>query len=738
MMKLYININIILFLFFTCESISLTNIYVFDDDTKEPVPFVRITAWNQVNEIDSLVSVMTNKSGKAEILLNTPFHLSISHVGYDTVTIQCVSYDDMMIPLKRKVFILDEVVTTGQFTPQSSQKSVYKINTISEERIISQSAFNLRELLMTEMNIRVSQDNILGSSMSINGLSGQNVKIMIDGVPVIGRLNGNVDLSQINLNNARRVEIVEGPMSAIYGTDALGGVVNIITKDEVEEDYFLNANSYVESVGIYNFDGSVGLNLSDYNLMLSGGRNFFAGFSEVDTSRFKRWKPKEQYFGDLQLNHFADWYSLRYMGQFMYEHIMNRGLPRPPYRETAFDDHYKTNRLANTLSFKGEIAHSRFFEVIANYSTYTRIKNTYFKDLLTLNERLTSEQSDQDTNKFDNFMLRAVYSHDNILNSVSYRTGLDFNFSKADGRRIDESGREIGDYAVFGSVQLNFPEDMTLQSSLRYIKNTKYDAPLIPSINLKYDINDVLSLRASYAKGFRAPSLQELHFLFVDINHNIIGNTNLNAERSDSYILGLNFHQVSESYSFKIESSIFYNNVQDLISLANIENDVYTYMNIGEYNTSGINASLSYIRPDLNLRLGFSLTGRQYKSTGLIDATDFIITPEVMLNLIYSLPLYDINLNLFYKYSGKLIGFYAVSDVEYDKFEIGDYHTMDISLSKELGDKFVTLVAGIKNLFDVTEISRIGSDGNFHSDASTSNPVAWGRTVNVSIRFNLK
>ncbi|MDX9790548.1 MAG: TonB-dependent receptor, partial [Candidatus Kapabacteria bacterium] len=109
-----------------------------------------------------------------------------------------------------------------------------------------------------------------------------------------------------------------------------------------------------------------------------------------------------------------------------------------------------------------------------------------------------------------------------------------------------------------------------------------------------------------------------------------------------------------------------------------------------------------------------------------------------MLNLIYSLPLYDINLNLFYKYSGKLIGFYAVSDVEYDKFEIGDYHTMDISLSKEVGDKFVTLVAGIKNLFDVTEISRIGSDGNFHSDASTSNPVAWGRTVNVSIRFNLK
>ena len=66
--------------------------------------------------------------------------------------------------------------------------------------------------------------------MSVQGLSGENVKILIDGVPVVGRLNGNVDLSQINLTNIERVEIVEGPLSVNYGTNALAGTINLITK----------------------------------------------------------------------------------------------------------------------------------------------------------------------------------------------------------------------------------------------------------------------------------------------------------------------------------------------------------------------------------------------------------------------------------------------------------------------------------------------------------------------------
>ena len=737
-MKYFLSVLILIIFGLVSNSESKTRITLIDNENDKPVPYAKFIAIKNIRNQDTIVSQMTNKLGTAVIDCDLPFRIEVTHTGYERISILLEKEDDCTIYLYRKVFVLDEIVTTGQFTPQSNQKSVYKINSISEERIVAQSAFNLRELMMTEMNINISQDNILGSSMSINGLSGQNVKIMIDGVPVVGRMNGNVDLSQINLNNARRVEIVEGPMSAIYGTDALGGVVNIITKDVIEDKYYFNSNSFYESVGIYNFDGILGYNFGKNNVILSGGRNFFGGFSEVDTSRFKRWKPKEQYFSDFQVNHISESYSLRYQGQFFHEFILNRGMPRAPYRETAFDEHYKTLRLTNTLTMKGEVAKNRFFDIIGNFSTFTRSRNTFFRDLVNLNERLVNDSTAQDTNSFDNWMLRAVYSHDNVLKSVSYQAGLDLHYSTVSGRRIDIGEREVGDYAVFASVQADITDKLILQPSVRFIHNTKYPAPIVPSLNIKYDFNSEWSMRGSYAKGFRAPALQELHFMFVDINHNILGNTNLNAETSDSYLFGITYHAVSKNHSFKIENGFFYNNVKDLISLANIENDLYSYINIGQFNTMGANIALSYVRSDASSRVGFSYTGRQYKSSGLLGTTDVVFTPEVMANIIYNLPIWDLRLNAFYKYTGMLLGFMAVTDVEFDQFEIGSFHTLDMSLTRDFNDNMFTITLGVRNLFDVTEVDRIGGSGGIHSDGSTTNPVAWGRTFSASLRFNLK
>ncbi len=100
--------------------------------------------------------------------------------------------------------ILDEVVITAQHNPKAIEESVHYVKLISDKRIANQAAINLRDVLKMETAMRVSQDNFLGSSISMQGLSGQNVKILIDGVPVIGRLNGNIDISQINLNNIEK------------------------------------------------------------------------------------------------------------------------------------------------------------------------------------------------------------------------------------------------------------------------------------------------------------------------------------------------------------------------------------------------------------------------------------------------------------------------------------------------------------------------------------------------------
>ena len=147
---------------------------------------------------------------------------------------------------------IPEVVVTGQLTDKSSEETVHKIRVITGKKLKSGLFKDLGQVLEKELNIRLSQDNILGSSISLQGMSGQNVKILIDDIPIIGRLNGNIDLSQISLNNIDRIEIVEGTLSTLYGTDALAGTINLITNKE--PSFNRSFNTYYETVGKYNFD----------------------------------------------------------------------------------------------------------------------------------------------------------------------------------------------------------------------------------------------------------------------------------------------------------------------------------------------------------------------------------------------------------------------------------------------------------------------------------------------------
>ncbi len=157
---------------------------------------------------------------------------------------------------------------------------------------------NVADVLKYQANIRIQQDGILGSGMSMQGISGENVKILIDGVPVIGRQNGNIDLSQLNIYNVERIEVVEGPLSVQYGTNALAGTINIITKKTPKKSLDFQGSTYSESVGHFNANGMIGWQNEQQSIMFSGGRNFFSGWSAIDTSRFKEWKPKIQYFAD--------------------------------------------------------------------------------------------------------------------------------------------------------------------------------------------------------------------------------------------------------------------------------------------------------------------------------------------------------------------------------------------------------------------------------------------------------
>jgi outer membrane receptor for ferrienterochelin and colicins len=668
----------------------------------------------------------TDENGFFKFPFKNKTRAVITYVGYNKLVVNLSLKSDEKILIDPESIITEEIVVTGQYLPGSQQKSVFPVKVINTERIEAQTATNLQDLLNNEAGIRIQNDGILGTSMSINGIDGQNVKVMIDGVPVIGRLNGNVDLSQLNLNNAERVEIVEGPMSTVYGSDATGGVINIITKNPVGDKFAAIANSYTESVGRVNFDGQIRYSKGKSHMMLSGGRNFFGGYSNVDTSRNKQWKPKIQYFADWQYVREIGELRARYKGQYFNEFILNRGTPLPPYFEDAYDDKYYTDRIVNSFFINGKIADDQFIDFTTSYSFYKRQKNSFYKDLTTLDEILSSDPEDQDTTHFNTWMIRGAYSYDKITDYLSFQVGGDINLDQGEGEKISGKSQRINDYAGFLSLQLQPIEQLVIQPSLRAIYNTKYDAPLVPAVHVRYDFTKHHSAKVAYSRGYRSPTLKELYLFFVDINHNVRGNEDLLAENSHSFNASVDYLVNNEQHALKVQPKFFYNYIQDKIDLANVLDDLYTYVNIGEYKTLGGDLVMSYYRPEMTLQLGYTLIGRSTQIRGFDDAPEFVFSSDFQLSYIWNLESINTKISLFYKHTGDQPSYQIFSNdgqEELVKFTRDSYDMVDVSISKDFFDKYLNFTLGVKNLFDVTDI--LPTSGGAHSGGSY--PISYGR-----------
>jgi len=713
---------------------------VLDESTKKPLQSATVHFSSLDGESKNKTFVgKTNIKGEVAFPFKGKQAIIITFVGYKSVFDTLDGAQNHKIYLKPTSIILNEIVTTGQFSPQSVYSSVYPVHIISEERIISQAATNLRDLMKTQLNVRINQDNILGSSMSINGISGQNIKVMVDGVPVIGRMEGNIDLSQINMNNVSKIEIIEGPMSTIYGSDALGGVVNIITQEAECERSEFDANGYYESIYQVNFDGNLRFNINKYNFLISGGRNFFGGYSTVDTSRNKQWNPKIQYFGNFKLGHDFKNLKAQYSLQYFNEFILNRGEPWLPYKEEAFDDEYRTNRLTSSLFLNATVGNYKYWNTLLDISYYNRKKNTYYIDLTTLHRVLSGNPEDQDTTTFMNYLFRTSYSWDNPASIFSYLIGTDLNYETDKGKRIEGNSKEIGDYAIYASIGWLPFSNLRIQPSVRFIYNTKYQAPIVPAFNIKWDIIENFALRASYAKGFRAPTLKELYFMFVDANHNIWGNPNLSAENSDSWNASLTYKIPFKNSIFDFGTSFFYNDIRNLITLAFIQDTKYANVNIGKYKTTGLNLTANYYTNNISLQTGFSYIGRYNDYSDTTNLPEFMYSPEFQANIIYKLPLWEIQLAAFYKYTGKMPGYGLSTDNKVAEYTIDDYNTLDISLNKSFLNNLLTLQIGGKNLFNVTSIKQnIATYEGTHSSGAVNMPIAWGRTFFVSLKVNVK
>lgn len=680
----------------------------------------------------------TDTSGSVEIPFEERAMLEIHSAFHHDTTLFIDGKHNYTITLHDEVLTGAEAVITAQYCHTTTENAVHKIKVIDAEQIEKRGAVNLKDVLATEMNIRLEQDNILGTGITMQGLDGENVKILVDGVPLIGRLDGNLDLTQINLDNIERIEVVEGPLSVSYGTNALAGTINLITKKTSSETLQLHLTTYYESIGQYNVSGRIAKQIKGQALSLSGGRNFFDGYSEQDTSRFLQWKPKEQYFANFQYKTVVKDVYFRLNNDFFKEKITNRGAERAPYYNTAFDDYYHTFRNNTSLFLKWFINDNWTFFNTLNYSYYQRQKDNFFKDLTTLEETRTGAEN-QDTSVFDLIMARGTLTRSTDSSHFNYQLGYDINIESTYGERIVDNTQSIRDYAVFASAEYAPAQHITIRPGLRYAHNSKYKAPLIPSLNIRYRLGKSATLRLSYGRGFRAPSLKELYMNFVDLNHDIQGNPDLKAETTDAYQIHYTTGDTLLSLPIKFELSTFYNNLSNKIDILQADdNGMYEYINVGKNKTAGVQTSANVVvHDDYKFSIGGNYTGRYNQLSDTTEANSFSFSPELQASLTRDFAKQKLSVSIFYKYTGRLPNYFLNDEAEIEQGFMDAYSMSNLTVSKQLFKDHVSLSCGIKNLFNVVNVRTSGNSGGAHSSSSDNTSVAWSRSFFVSLKYKM-
>ena len=411
-------------------------IKIIDSKSKEAIPFA--TVCFQGLKTVTLKQAVSDMDGKVPNDIKETSKIAITYVGYETLldTIEPgVSTTLLLIPA---VMNMSEFVVTGQFKPEKADKSIYKINVINSRQIERKAATNLTDLLSTESHVRISQGGVMGANLSFMGLTGENVKILVDGVPVIGRLDGNIDINQLNLYNVDHVEIIEGPMSVVYGSNAIGGVVNIITKENKNSSFSAFANAYYESVGRYDFNAGGSAHNKNHTYSLDFSRNFFDGYSESDTARSMTWSPKLQYNANGYYLYSTNKVRLKFSMQFFDELIQSYGNLLKPYYETAMDKTFHTVRQTTKVETSYVFSQNRQLSFVGAYSTYNRKYNLYQNDLTVLEKT----SAGGDTTVLQSYYLRTLldsYYFDQKLNSL---IGFEGNFDNTEGARIQGNNKE--------------------------------------------------------------------------------------------------------------------------------------------------------------------------------------------------------------------------------------------------------------------------------------------------------
>jgi outer membrane receptor for ferrienterochelin and colicins len=508
-------------------------------------------------------------------------------------------------PLKQKPTSRDKegdsVVVTGTRTPERAQRATVKTDVITREEADRRGATNVAEVLASQPGLVVNPGSygFLGgvSALQIQGFDRDRVLILEDGERVVGDIGGAIDLSAIPTGDIDRIEVVTGPTSALYGSAALGGVVNIITGPPHDEGPTGRVRMEGRSLNGAVLQGNAAYRRGapwaafDLNYTRMDGIEKSPGpdLQVPETShRMVGLRAGTSITPEMDIRIRARQFRDRTDGL---ESQTVPGLGRFLIDTPAQTDRYtfhviQTTRIGNKGSnLRVTLGRQQFDNFTLRDRRDSPIDERHDRSQRLQSFEATGTIADGPRTYVAGARAEAEHFEQTITRTDSTATG------PVTTTTPEVTPLSYGIGALYGQVQWKFG-DLTVMPGARFESHTRYGSSIAPRLAAAWHIGGELTLRASGGRGFRAPSAKELGFAFDHsaFGYKIFGNDSLKPEKSWGVNADLTY---TPTKTMTFRGSAYANWVEDLIDLdlGNGKTDAgivsYTYTNFGKARTAG-------------------------------------------------------------------------------------------------------------------------------------------------------